>query len=163
MDSDGAEVDANAEVGLGIRRWEGEAPFVHGAAAVLADEGGELRMVGPDDEERRSEQGVGPRGEDGHGIAGTALEPEIDEGSLAPADPVALGQLRPLAPVEVVEGVEHLLRVMRRLTNHCLRKRVSTALPQRSQWPLSTCSSASTVRHEGHQLTGPSRCSARPP
>ena len=37
--------------------------------------------------------------------------------------------------------------------NHCSSTRCSTAAPQRSQWPLMTCSLASTVLSCGHQLT----------
>ncbi len=48
------------------------------------------------------------------------------------------------------------------LKNHCARKRCSTGVPQRSHAPAITCSLASTVLHEGHQLTGASLRSASP-
>ena len=38
--------------------------------------------------------------------------------------------------------------------NHCVRSRISTASPERSQRPSTTCSLASTVRQPGHQFTG---------
>ncbi len=40
--------------------------------------------------------------------------------------------------------------------NHCSIFRISTSAPQRSQWPFTTCSFASTVWSLGHQLTGAS-------
>src|SRR5207253_5615352 len=47
-------------------------------------------------------------------------------------------------------------------SHHCRRNRVSTTVWQRSHLPPSTCSSASTVLHDGHQFTAPSRHSASP-
>ncbi len=48
------------------------------------------------------------------------------------------------------------------LKNHWLRNRVPTGVPQRSHAPAITCSLASTVLQEGHQLTGASFFSASP-
>ena len=50
--------------------------------------------------------------------------------------------------------------VMRK--NHCAMRRCSTGVSQRSHAPAITCSLASTVLHEGHQLTGASLHSASP-
>ena len=46
--------------------------------------------------------------------------------------------------------------------NHCAITRCSTVASQRSQRPSSTCSFASTVLHDGHQLTGAFLRSASP-
>jgi len=40
------------------------------------------------------------------------------------------------------------------LKNHCVRSFFTTAVPQRSQRPLMTCSFASTVSSFGHQFAG---------
>ena len=40
------------------------------------------------------------------------------------------------------------------LKNHCVMLRSSTSAPQRSQWPSTTYSFATTVWSFGHQLTG---------
>ena len=42
------------------------------------------------------------------------------------------------------------------LKYHCVRSRLMTGVPQRSQQPSTTCSLASTVLQLGHQLTGAS-------
>ncbi len=49
------------------------------------------------------------------------------------------------------------------LKNHWLRNLISTAVPQRSHSPPTTCSLASTVLQLGHQLTAASFFSASPP
>ena len=111
MHRDRAEVDADGEVRLGAGRGQRHAPLLHGGTAVLADKVGELRMISADDQEGGAEEGVGARGEDRHLGAGAAIEPEVDESALAAPDPIALRDLCPLAPVEAVKGVQHLLRV----------------------------------------------------
>ena len=75
----------------------------------------ELGMVGADDQERRAEQRVRTRGEDGDVLAPAALEVEEDRRALAPPDPVALHRLRGLGPVQRVQRVEQRLRVARDL------------------------------------------------
>ncbi len=106
-----AEVDAHREVRLHVGPGQRSPPLLHGGAAVGSDERVELGVIRPDDQEGGTEESVGPGGEDGDLVAGAALEPEVDEGALAAPDPVALRQLGPLAPVQPVQGVEHLLRV----------------------------------------------------
>ena len=44
---------------------------------------------------------------------GSALDREVELGALGAADPVALHDLDPLGPLEVVEGVEQLVGVLR--------------------------------------------------
>ena len=63
-------------------------------ARVRVDE----RMLGSDDEERRTEKRVGARREDGDVVA-RLLDPEENLGALGAADPVALDRLRLLGPV----------------------------------------------------------------
>jgi hypothetical protein len=46
--------------------------------------------------------------------------------------------------------------------NHWRMTRSVTGVPQRSQRSPSSCSLASTVRHDGHQTTGASRQTASP-
>ena len=87
---------------------------------------------------------------------GSALDREVELGALGATDPVALHDLGPLGPLQVVEGVRAARRrtaVMRK--NHCSRSRLTTRSPERSQVPsASTCSLASTVWQPGHQFTG---------
>src|ERR1039458_8961778 len=111
MHGDRAEVDAHGEVRLGVGRGQRRAPLLHGGTAVLPDEVGELRMIRADHQEGGAEEGVGAGGEHRHLGTGAAIQPEVDESALAAPDPIALRDLCPLAPVEVVESVEHLLRI----------------------------------------------------
>ena len=53
----------------------------------------------------------GQRGEDAHGETGTALDGEVELGPLGAPDPVALHDLGPLGPLEVVDGLEQLVGV----------------------------------------------------
>ena len=55
------------------------------------------RMLGRQDEERRAEQRVGPRREDGN-VRVELVDPEQDLRALRATDPVALDRLRPLRP-----------------------------------------------------------------
>ncbi len=112
MHGERAEVDADREVGFRIGRRQRCPPLLHGVTAVLADEVAELRMIRADDQEGGAEEGVGAGREDRHQGSGTAIQPEVDESALAAPDPIALRDLCPLAPVETVEGVQHLLRVV---------------------------------------------------
>ena len=69
-------------------------------------------MVGADDQEGGPIEGVGTGGEHGHLRSLAAPQVVADVGALAAADPVALRELGLLRPVELVEGVEQLLRVV---------------------------------------------------
>jgi len=77
--------------------------------ALLGDgDAVDQRVLGREDHVGGAEQGVGPRGEDGHGLA---VDGEVDLGPFTAADPVALQQLDALGPVEVLELVDEPLGV----------------------------------------------------
>ena len=77
--------------------------------------GGQLvdeRMLGGHDGVGHAEAGVGAGGEDPHRQVGAALHGEVELGTLGTPDPVALHELGPLGPLEVVEGLEQLVGVL---------------------------------------------------
>ena len=71
----------------------------------------DVRVLGRHDEERRAEQRVRPRGEDG--VVGAQVRAvERDLGAVGAADPVALHRLDVLGPRDRVEVVEQPVRVV---------------------------------------------------
>ena len=68
-------------------------------------------VLGREHEERRPEERVRPRREDGDVLA-PLLDPEVDLGALGASDPVPLARLDRLGPVDGVEVVEQRVRVV---------------------------------------------------
>ena len=110
-----------ALLGGGVPRVRADLVAVLGALGEPLDE----RMLGREDEERRAEQRVGPRREDGHVLV-ELLDAEDDLAALGAADPVALHRQHALGPrleqrhlveqpVGVVGDLEHPLLEVARL------------------------------------------------
>ena len=95
---------------LGLRRG----PAAQCLDLVAPVRGGELLdegVLGRHDGIGHAEAGVGARREDAQAEVRTALDREVELGPFGAPDPVALHDLGPFGPLEVVEGVEELVGV----------------------------------------------------
>ena len=75
----------------------------------LVDEG----MLGGHDGIGHAEAGVGPGGEDPDRETVATLDGQVELRALGPSDPVALHRLGPFRPLEIVQGLEELVGVLR--------------------------------------------------
>ena len=70
------------------------------------------RVLGSHDGIGHAEGGVDPGREDPDSEPIATLDGEVELRALGPPDPVALHRLRPLGPLEVVEGLQELVGVL---------------------------------------------------
>ena len=113
------------------------------------------RVLGREHEEGRAEEGVRPRRED-RDVDVELVDAEEQLGALGAADPVALDRVVRAGQSSSVVVVEQRVGVGGDPEEPLLQLAHLDPAPQRSQWPSTTCSFASTVWSFGHQLTGAS-------